>query len=168
MSTSQAPMSRSSSSTRMCARPGCAAVPITRYPLSVQRDRVCTRPASVLRCLCPGPRQGDDEPAAVSGRTFDVDLSLMAANDLTADCQPQASSPNLAFGGKEWLKNMRQIVRGNPWASIGDLDLAPAGRAEGPGRLAVGPQGHPPGRPDGLEGIHAQIEQDLLQLLWIT
>ena len=62
---------------------------------------------------------------------------------------------------------MRQIVGRNAWPGVGDLHLDMAGRAQVPVWLHARPQGDPAGGANRMEGIHTQIEEDLLQLFRI-
>src|SRR5262249_3860059 len=55
----------------------------------------------------------------------------------------------------------------NPWTGVSDLYLDMAFRAQRPIRLAVRAQDDPAGGANRLEGIHTQIEEDLLQLFGI-
>ena len=86
----------------------------------------------------------------------------MAADNLTANRQPQTCASCHTFGGKKWFKDVRQIVRRNPWTGVGDLHLDMACRAQMPVRLEARAQDDPAGWANRLEGIHTQIEEDLL------
>jgi hypothetical protein len=88
----------------------------------------------------------------------------MAADNLTTNRQPQACPSRQPFGRKKRFKDMRQIVCRNPGTSVGNLHLDLACRAQMPVRLEAGPQGDLAVWAHGLEGIHTQIEEDLLQL----
>ncbi len=63
---------------------------------------------------------------------------------------------------------MRQIVGRNAWAGVGDLHLDIPCRAQIAVRLEVRPQCDLAVWSHRLEGIHTQIEEDLLQLFRIT
>ncbi len=86
----------------------------------------------------------------------------MAADNLTANGQPQAGPSRHTFGGKKRFKDVRQVVSRNPWTGVSDLHLDMAGRAQMPGRLEARAQGDRAGWANRLEGIHTQIEEDLL------
>jgi hypothetical protein len=63
---------------------------------------------------------------------------------------------------------VRQIVVRNAWAGVGDLHLDMPCRTQISVRLEARPQGDPAVWAHCLEGIHTQIEEDLLQLFRIT
>jgi hypothetical protein len=92
----------------------------------------------------------------------------MAADNLTANGQPQTCASRHTFGGKKRFKDVRQIVGRNPWTSISDLYLDMAFLAQMPVRLEARAQDDPAGWANRLEGIHTQIEEDLLQLFRVT
>jgi len=92
----------------------------------------------------------------------------MAADNLTANSQPQACASRHTFGGKKRFKDVRQIMGRNPWAGVSDLHLDMAFLAQMPARLEARAQDNSAGRANRLEGIHTQIEENLLQLFRIT
>ena len=61
----------------------------------------------------------------------------MAKGDLATDGQTQSCPSNCAFGRKEWLEEMRQIVWGHAWTGVGDQYL-PRGLAMVSGLLGLG------------------------------
>jgi hypothetical protein len=63
---------------------------------------------------------------------------------------------------------VRQIVGRNAWTGVGDLHLDMPCRVQISVRLEARPQGDPAVWAHRLEGIHTQIEEDLLQLFRIT
>jgi len=92
----------------------------------------------------------------------------MAADNLTANGQPQACASRHTFGRKKRFKDVRQIVGRNPWTGVSDLYLDMACRAQMPVWLEARAQDDPAGWANRLEGIHTQIEEDLLQLFRVT
>jgi hypothetical protein len=112
--------------------------------------------------------QRHNESCFLPGATFDAYLPVMAADNLTANGQPQTCASRHTFGGKKRFKDVRQIVGRNPWTSISDLYLDMAFLAQMPVRLEARAQDDPAGWANRLEGIHTQIEEDLLQLFRVT
>jgi len=86
----------------------------------------------------------------------------MTADNLTANGQPQAGASRHTFSRKKRCKDVRQIVGRNAWTGVGDLYLDMACRAQMPVRLEARAQDDPAGWANRLEGIHTQIEEDLL------
>src|SRR2546427_7233439 len=85
--------------------------------------------ASGLHHHLTSERQRHKEPCALPEYTFDTYLSVMAADNLTTNRQPQACTSRQPFGRKKRFKDMRQIVCRNPWTSVGNLHLDLACRA---------------------------------------
>ena len=92
----------------------------------------------------------------------------MAADNLPANREPQAGASGQTFGRKKRFKDVRQIVGRNAWAGVGDLHLDIPCRTQISVRLEVRPQRDLAVWSHRLEGIHTQIEEDLLQLFRIT
>ena len=74
--------------------------------------RICT--ASGLCRYRPRGRQGHNESCFLPKSTLDAYLPVMAADNLTANGQPQASPSRHTFSGKKRFKDVRQIVGRNP------------------------------------------------------
>jgi hypothetical protein len=92
----------------------------------------------------------------------------MAADNLAANREPQAGAAGQTFGGKKRCKDVRQIVGRNAWAGVGDLHFDMPSRVQISVRQEARPQGDLAVWAHRLEGIHTQIEEDLLQLFRIT
>jgi hypothetical protein len=101
--------------------------------------------ASGLCCEHTRQRQGHNEPCFLPESTLDAYLPVMAADNLTANGQPQACASRYTFGSKKRFKDVWQIVGRNPWTGINDLHLDMAGRAQRPGRLQARAQDDPAG-----------------------
>src|SRR5712692_2725689 len=151
----------------MCARLGYPVLPIAFCPFSQCWRRMLIYTASGLHRQRTSERQGHQEPCALPESTFDTYLPVMAADNLTANRQPQACASRHTFGRKKRFKNVRQIVCRDPWTSVGNLHLDVACRAQMPVRLEACPQCDPAVWANRLEGVHTQIEEDLLQLFRI-
>jgi hypothetical protein len=100
--------------------------------------------------------------------TLDAYLAVMAADNLTANGQPQTCAACHTFGSKKRCKDVWQIVGRNPWTGVCDFYLDMAFLAQRAGRLEACAQDDPAGWANRLEGIHTQIEEDLLQLFRVT
>ncbi len=69
-------------------------------------------------------RQLDGERGALSFDTLHINLAMMFGYNLV--CYWQAQSGSAVFGGKEWIENLLQFLRGYPLARIleNDQDFA--------------------------------------------
>ena len=93
--------------------------------------RICT--TSGLYRYHTRRRQGHNEPCFLPESALDAYLPVMAADNLMANGQPQASPSRHTFGGKKRFKDVRQIVGRNPCTGVSDLHLDIAGRTSEPG-----------------------------------
>jgi hypothetical protein len=112
--------------------------------------------------------QDDDEARAPAWLALDPNITVMAEHNLAADRQPQSCPAHHTFGREKWLKYMRKILGRNSRTGISHDDFYHLCRLSIFLRLEPRAQGNTATRPDGLQGIHAQIQQDLLQLIRIT
>jgi len=85
----------------------------------------------------------------------------MAQDDLAADCQTQSCPSNHAFGSKERLEEMGQIIWGDTWTGVGNHRLNHARCARAAVLLEPRAQGDTAGRPYRLQGIDAEVVSKL-------
>ena len=106
-------------------------------------------------------RQFDDEGGADGGGGIGIDAAPVLLDDAVADGEPQADAPTHLFGGKERIKDPRQMVGGDAGTGVADPDF------HGALGILTGADREHAMASHGLAGIHKKVEKDLFQFAFI-
>jgi hypothetical protein len=101
------------------------------------------------------------EAGALAGLAGDADVAAVALDDGVADRQAEAGAGAL-LGGEEGVEDARQVFGGDALAGVADGDLG--AHAAAFLQPVAARQGEPAAVGHGLEGIHDEVDEHLLQL----